>query len=326
MPLYPLKFHARFVQKMWGGRKLQTVLGKTLPPEQMIGESWELYDFPPGVVEKSANWISSPISNGKHAGKTLHWAVGEFSSDLCGDVPLVGAGQFPILIKFLDAREDLSVQVHPDRAYATVNPKAHLKTEAGYVLQNDPGARLLMGLTPGVNRQNLNDAINQGTVERLIQSYPAREGECYYLPSGTVHALGAGLLVAEVQTPSDTTFRVFDFNRIDPSTGQQRELHVREALQCIDFASPPAPPKTADQGARLVATEYFHIERIRLHPGAQTRIPGGEPTAVIVTQGSLSIGSELAARGEVVLLPAALSNTTLASPSGCTWLAVTFPR
>src|SRR5918998_3895728 len=136
MSLYPLKFRPRLVEKMWGGRKLEGLLGKPLPPEKGIGESWELYDFPPGVVDKSADWVSSEIANGPHAGRTLHWAVKEFGPALHGDVPLMcGGEQFPILIKYLDAREDLSIQVHPTEAYCKDHPGAHLKNEAWYVLQ-----------------------------------------------------------------------------------------------------------------------------------------------------------------------------------------------
>src|SRR5215208_1480951 len=136
--LYPLKFQPRFLEKIWGGRKLESLLGKKLPAGKAIGESWELYDFPPGVIDDSGQWVSAEIANGPLAGRTLHWAVGEFGRELHGDVPLVGdQGQFPILIKFLDAREDLSVQVHPDQAYADAHPGAHLKTEAWYVLQHD---------------------------------------------------------------------------------------------------------------------------------------------------------------------------------------------
>src|ERR1019366_4568105 len=214
MSLYPLKFKPRFVEKMWGGRKIQTVLGKALPTQKPVGESWELYDFPPGVVEGSSEWVSAEIANGPLAGRTLHWVVGEFGRDLTGDVPLVGqggqggAGQFPILIKFLDAREDLSVQVHPDQDYANTHPGAHLKSEAWYILQNDENARLLKGLTRGTSREIFEQAIGQGNVEKHIQSIPVNPGQCFYLPSGTIHALGAGILAAEVQTPSDTTFRV----------------------------------------------------------------------------------------------------------------------
>src|SRR5687768_17188287 len=149
MSLYPLKFRPRFVEKIWGGRKLETVLGKPLPPGVMIGESWEIYDFPPGTVEGNTEWLSAEIANGPLAGRTLHWAVQEFGRDLHGDVPLFGEhGQFPILIKFLDAKDDLSVQVHPDEAYASSHPGAHLKSEAWYIVTNDPGARIYKGLQP----------------------------------------------------------------------------------------------------------------------------------------------------------------------------------
>src|SRR5579871_2518721 len=125
--IYPLKFKPRYVEKIWGGRKIETVLGKPLPARKQIGESWEIYDFPPGVVDKSSNWVSVEIANGPLAGESLHDAVGELGADLFGPVSLIGPhGQFPILIKFLAAREDLSVQVHPDLAYAKANPGAHL--------------------------------------------------------------------------------------------------------------------------------------------------------------------------------------------------------
>src|SRR5690349_21561647 len=144
--LYPLKFNPRFVEKIWGGRKIETILEKKLPPGQMIGESWELYDFPPGVVEGTSGWVSAEVANGPLAGKTLHQLVEQFGKDLYGDVSLVGElGQFPILIKFLDAREDLSIQVHPDDAYCRDNADAHLKSEAWYVVQADGGSRILKG-------------------------------------------------------------------------------------------------------------------------------------------------------------------------------------
>jgi mannose-6-phosphate isomerase len=191
-PLYPLKFHPRFVEKMWGGRKIETVLGKKLPPGKPVGESWELYDFPPGVVEKTGEWVSAQIANGPLAGKSLHWAVGELGRDLTGNVPLARDGQFPILIKFLDAREDLSVQVHPDETYAAANPQAHLKSEAWYVMEHDPGARIFKGLLPGATQEQYRASISDGTSERFLKSIPVKDGDCFYLPSGTVHALGAG--------------------------------------------------------------------------------------------------------------------------------------
>ena len=332
MHLYPLKFEPRFVEKMWGGRKLESVLGKPLPAGKRIGESWELYDFPPGIVDGSKDWISSPIINGPLAGRSLHEAVGEFGADLHGDVPPAGThGQFPILIKFLDAREDLSVQVHPDHQYARSHPEAHLKSEAWYVLQSDSGSRLLNGLKPGTTRDQFESAIGRGDVDQLIRAIPAKEGDCFYLPSGTVHALGAGLLVAEVQTPSDTTFRVFDFNRVDPSTGRPRTLHVREALECIDF-SPAAGEMSLDEaGSRLVASPYFHLHRSRLQAGAECRLEMGRPIVLIGIGGAAAVRtagfSEPAklGRGEVILLPAGAKDGVIETASGAEWLEVSFP-
>jgi mannose-6-phosphate isomerase len=218
-------------------------LGKALPADQFIGESWELYDFPPGVVNGSVDWVSAPVANGKLAGRTLHSLVTEYGADLYGQVPLVQpAGQFPILIKYLDAREVLSVQVHPDEPYVRTHPGAHLKTEAWYIVQSDPGARIHKGVKPSTTLERFREAVHSRTVANLINEIPVKAGQCHYLPSGTVHALGAGILAAEVQTPSDTTFRVYDFDRVDPSNGKTRDLHIDEAMDCIDFtASEPQP-------------------------------------------------------------------------------------
>src|SRR5688572_27306212 len=261
--LYPLKFHPRTVAKIWGGRKLQTHLNHTLDPGVLVGESWEIYDFPPGHVEGNAAWLSSIVANGPHAGRSLHDLIHEFGAALMGDVPLHGPhGQFPLLFKFLDARENLSVQVHPSPAYAASHPDAHLKTEAWYVIQADEGSKIYKDLLPGVTRQQFESALRDGSVEKLLKTHPAKAGHTHYLPSGTVHALGAGILVAEVQTPSDTTFRVFDFNRTD--SGKPRKLHVDEAMAVIDFSGkPPVQQKRSHVASyfttvtRLVSSDFF---------------------------------------------------------------------
>jgi mannose-6-phosphate isomerase len=330
MPLYPLKFKPRFVGKMWGGRKIETVLGKSLPPGA-IGESWELYDFPPGVVDESADWISAEVAEGRLAGKTLHELVQEFGRDLCGDVPLVGPhGQFPILIKFLDAREDLSVQVHPDAAYAKTHPAAHLKNEAWFIVQADPGSRLLKGLKPGVTRQAFAKSIADGSVESTINSIPVKAGDCFYLPSGTVHALGAGILAAEVQTPSDTTYRVFDFNRIDPSTGKPRTLHVEQAMQCIDFSAPAPPRQKSSSGPELVKCDHFTIRKAAAKKAREVIIPSGEPKVLMFIAGRgrlLAAGHESDFTvGDTILLPAGLVETVAAADSDALWLEVRIGR
>jgi mannose-6-phosphate isomerase len=336
--LYPLKFKPRFLEKMWGGRKIESVLGKRLPPGKLIGESWELCDFPPGVVDNSTDWISSEVADGPLAGRTLHELVGKYGRQLHGDVPLVGpAGQFPILIKFLDARQDLSVQVHPDRQYAATHPGAHLKSEAWYIVQADPGSRLLKGLAPGTTRQSFAAALAAGRVESLIRSIPVREGECFYLPSGTLHALGAGILAAEVQTPSDTTFRVFDFNRIDPSTSKPRKLHVEQALDCVDFSPSAQQPQSGaarDTTTTLVSCEYFKLDKRTARAGdapSDVSMDSGRPSIWIMLRGRARLRAddqplptEIAA-GDTVLLPAVMKTPTCEFLADSQWLHVQFP-
>jgi len=338
MKLYPLKFHPRYVEKMWGGRKIETVLGKALPAGKSIGESWEIYDFPPGVVDQSTKWVSARIANGPLEGVSLHEAIERFGRDLLGSVAAVGPnGQFPLLIKYLDAREDLSVQVHPDEEYAAAHPDAHLKNEAWYVVHNDPSARILKGLNAGVTREALQRAITEGNVEQTIKSIAVKVGDCHYLPSGTVHALGAGILAAEVQTPSDTTFRVYDFDRVDPSTGKTRTLHVDQALDCIDFSGKPeAIQKRSHVGGihttvtRLVTSDYFIIEKVRMTDGIEAPIPYNQPVIWMMLEGSADVrcgGSPevtTIARGETVLLPATMENPIIRTTADCVWLEVTF--
>ncbi|MGD0542709.1 MAG: type I phosphomannose isomerase catalytic subunit, partial [Tepidisphaeraceae bacterium] len=279
---------------------------------------------------ESGDWISSEVAEGPLAGKTLHELVGEFGRDLYGSAPLVGPqDQFPILIKFLDAAQDLSVQVHPDELYAKANPGAHLKNEAWFIVQADPGSRLLKGLRPGVTRESFAKAIAEGSVESSINSIAVNAGDCFYLPSGTVHALGAGILAAEVQTPSDTTFRVFDFNRIDPSTWRLRTLHVEEAMKCIDFSGGAQRLKPA-LGPDLVECDQFSIRRITLKKGREVSIPAGEPIIVmfIEGQGRLTCAESEEpidfSRGDTVLLPASLQQSMVTASGDSLWLEVRF--
>jgi mannose-6-phosphate isomerase len=336
MMLYPLKFRPRFVPKMWGGRKLETVLNKAIPPVVAVGESWELYDFPPGVVEGSGDWVSAAVANGPLAGRTLHELVSEYGADLLGDAPLSGAGQFPLLIKFLDAREVLSVQVHPDEAYCREHPEAHLKSEAWYVLQSDPGAVIYKGLKQGVTAERFRAELGSGRVEELIAAVPVKPGDCHYLPSGTLHALGAGILVAEVQTPSDTTFRAYDFNRVDPTTGLRRQLHIEQAMACIDFSGNDGSKQTRSHSAgffttvtRLCSTPYFTIEKVRFIEGAQEPVPYDQPVVWIMLEGEAELRVDGAGEatglkaGETVLLPAKMRNPVLKTLKDCVWLEVT---
>ncbi|MDB5319664.1 MAG: Mannose-6-phosphate isomerase [Phycisphaerales bacterium] len=336
MSLYPLKFKPRLVEKIWGGRKLQSVLGKPLPEGKPIGESWELYDFPPGVVDQGGQWVSSEIANGPLAGRTLHQLIEEYGPALHGNVPLLDGRQFPILVKYLDAREDLSLQVHPTREYANAHRGSHLKTEAWYVLQNDPGAKLYRGLKPGVRREQFRSAIAGGSVLETVNAVAVKPGQCFFLPSGTVHALGEGILVAEVQTPSDTTFRIFDFDRLE--NGKPRKMHVEEAMQCIDFDKQDEPEQKRAHTAgffttvtRLVTSEFFKVEKVRFVEGVEEAVPYDQPVVWMMLEGSAEVRvggvkePTRFGRGETVLLPARMKDPVIKTLSDCVWLEVTFP-
>ena len=234
-------------------------------------------------------------------------------------------GQFPLLIKFLDASQDLSIQVHPDPTYAARHPESALKTEAWHILQSDPGSRLILGLKHGVTRESLKQAVADGTMESLTNSVTVEAGQSVFVPSGTVHALGAGILVAEVQTPSDTTFRLFDFNRIDPSTGKVRTLHVEQSLECIQLPPPIAPmPSTAP-----VSCEFFSFRTLRWPPGEVRKTRRLGLRVCILLHGELRIlvdhqNATAVLPGETVLLPASLDSVKFETVSSkeAVWLDV----
>lgn len=302
---YPLLFEPILLEKVWGGRRLER-LGKRLPAGKKIGESWELADL--GATSASGaggGAARSKIINGPLAGRTIREAMEAAGDDILPRVARAAGGGFPLLIKFLDAGENLSVQVHPSPAYAAAHPGAHLKTECWVILDAEPGSVIYKGVREGVGREEFARLARSGdaAIVEAMAAVPARVGECHNLPSGTVHALGAGVLVAEVQTPSDTTFRLYDWGR----TG--RELHVEAALECSDFGPPP-PAVRLDRGDAQVSTEWFGITRVRInHDGVPAAMFAGR--AMVVLAGSVEItgaklpgGPTLAAAGQTGFIPA----------------------
>jgi mannose-6-phosphate isomerase len=296
--------------KVWGGRRLAT-LGKALPPGEAIGESWELADL--GATSASGGGgdaARSVIASGPLAGKTLHDALTLWGPDLLGDTPPTVGGDFPLLVKYLDAREHLSVQVHPSPAYAATHAAAHLKTESWYIVAAEPGTHLFIGFKPGVTKDDLARAITGGTVPGLMRSLPAVPGQCHTLPSGTVHALGAGVLVAEVQTPSDTTYRVYDWTR--EYDRPQRELHIEQALACASFDEPPAPAAASGERSLVAKTQFYTMDVVRAHCKG-VPVGGRGPVVVMVTR---TMGAGIASasnawpevtleRGQTCVIPAA---------------------
>ncbi len=330
MDLYPLTFEPIYKPKVWGGRRLEK-LGRQLPSDEAIGEAWEIADLSVAAAGEAAR---SVVRNGPHAGATLHDLMQRFGRELMGSVRPTDTGDFPLLVKYLDARENLSVQVHPNAAYAREHADAHMKSEAWYVVDAEPDAVIYKGFAEPVRPERVREAIRNNWVESLLRPIPVRPGDCHYLPSGTCHALGAGVMVAEVQTPSDTTFRVYDWGR----TG--RSLHIEEALACMDFG----PAETdgneqrshVDRGAvqveRLVQCEHFRVERIRMAAGHDQKLPYAEPVVWMILEGSggLRPPGDLVdptrfAPGDTLLLPASLEGTRAQLDEDTTLLEITFP-
>ena len=264
-PLYPLRFEPILKRLIWGGRRLGTVLNKEICEDTDVAESWEVADHRDDV---------SRVAAGPLAGTSLRELIARRGAGLLG--PALGERtQFPLLVKFLDANRVLSVQVHPDDEKARILAGDNGKTEAWVIVHAEPGSLIYAGLRPGVSRDDLARAMETGEVEPLLHRFEARAGDCVMIPAGTVHAIGAGIVLAEIQQMSDATFRVDDWGRLG-ADGRPRTLHKSEALESIDFSAGPVDPVIPRRemiagGARerLARCEYFEIDRLRLAGAAE---------------------------------------------------------
>ncbi len=321
--VYPLKFHPIYKEKIWGGRNLERLFGRKLPPAEEIGESWELADLPEGV---------SIVANGPAAGKTLTELTARWAGELLGGAEphRIGSAQrFPLLLKFLDANDRLSLQVHPDaRAVKEIGPEAALKSECWYIVESRRGA-IYKGVKPGIEPEEFRKAIETDTVEKAIRRIEVAEGDFHYLPAGTVHSIAAGVVIAEVQTPSDTTYRVTDW-------GRGREIHVERSMRCIRFELTGDEPPGAHNDTLLV-TDYFTVSGA-CGLGAPQRLPAGRCVALMFLGGRAVAGAvaevqhrgrieprTVATAGDTVLLPAGLTEPTVSAPRDSVYLIITLP-
>jgi mannose-6-phosphate isomerase len=326
LTLYPLLFEPCYVYKIWGGRKMESLLGRALP-EGPVGESWELCD---------RTDAQSVVAHGPLQGKTLGQLLQEHGAELMGPRLHERHGkQFPLLFKLIDAAEDLSVQVHPDDAYARKHqgPAANGKTEMWVVLQADPGASLWAGLNPGVDQRRFNAALDQGRLQEVLQRLSVQAGDAVFVPAGMVHAIGKGCLVAEVQQNSDATYRVFDWDRLE--NGLPRALHVPQAMDVMRFgAEAPslqrAQPLPGLPGRSvLVDCGHFHAEQQNI--GDLSPFSASQDCQVLmVTKGRGRLkpaqGAELQlAVGATVLLPAQTSFALVKDTDLFQVLMVTIP-
>ena len=302
------------VPKPWGGRRLAG-LGKPLPGHlpagTTYGESWEVADLPDDALVASATGRTL-VACGPHRGKSLRWLIAESGSELLGSASPTSAGDFPLLLKLLDTAEHLSIQVHPDEEYAGRRRDWFSKTESWYVIDAEPGAAIFMGFRPGVTLEEVRAAAGTPAMAGLLRRVPVKRGDFHHLPAGTVHALGAGVTVAEVQTPSDTTFRLYDW--AEEYGRPERPLHLEDGLAALVAEHPPVstlPPLPGIGSRLLVTTPHYWIREHRLGPGdhaALVREP--ELRILMVIRGSVSVGNENASptdvpAGGTALIPAA---------------------
>lgn len=279
------------MQRVWGGRELERQYGRTLPDGAPYGESWEVVDR-----EKE----QSVVKGGKFSGITLHELWTSHREEIFGR-GLPGSGRFPLLIKVLDARDDLSIQVHPPERLAT-ELGGEPKTEMWYIAAADPGAKLYVGLERGVDRGAFEKAIQEGSVEQCVHPIEAKAGESIFIPSGRLHAIGAGFLIHEIQQNSDTTYRVFDWNRMGLD-GKPRELHVRESLASIDFDD-FEPGMDPPRGTIIADCEYFRVEKVALAGGGKAgNRDEGRFSIFSVAEGTITCGSKRFGKGDFFLLP-----------------------
>ena len=328
---YPLQFTPIFKDYIWGGRALETLLGRAIP-DGVVAESWEIAAHPHG---------QTPIANGTLAGQALSAVQKAWGEELLGsrNRQAVESGKFPLLIKLLDANRWLSVQVHPDDAYALAQENDYGKTEMWVILRAQPGAELIYGLKAGVTRERFAQAVDENRVEEMLHRVAVSAGDVVFVPSGTVHALGPGVLVAEIQQNSDTTYRIYDWGRME-ADGQPRPLHVDKALEVIDWEQIEpvlAAPRIAPAGQKGVGVEeiahcaYFYTERILVGAG---RVYAGECSGESFEIWAVLSGSVRLewASGEVdmtgvswVLLPASLGAYRLTASKQSMLLRVITP-
>jgi mannose-6-phosphate isomerase len=280
----PLTFQPIYMERVWGGRRLAELPSRDVPPGKPIGESWELVDR----VD-----AQSIVNQGPCAGMTLHELWTSHRLPVFGDVP--DAPRFPLLAKLLDASETLSVQVHPPAAIAE-EMGGEPKSEMWYVLDATPRAELYAGFRNGVSREQFEAALQGGNVAELLHRIPVRSGDAIYIPSGRCHAIGAGCLIVEIQQNSDTTYRVFDWNRVGLD-GRPRTLHVDASLRCIDFSD--HEPGLAGQ---TIQCEHFTSSQIGLT--ADRRESSGASVYFTVLEGKVGCGDRVFGRADSFLLPA----------------------
>lgn len=313
----PLVFEPVFSRRRWGGRKLNELLSKAIGPEDDYAESWEIADHADG---------QSIVSKGLHAGSSLSHLLEDFNDEILGRVS--GQSQFPLLIKYLDANDWLSLQVHPnDQQAKQFNPSENGKTEAWVILHAEPDSEICCGLKSGVTADELRQRLQDGTVKDALHIFPAVVGDCVFVPAGTVHAIGPGIVLAEVQQQSNLTFRLYDWGRLG-TDGKAREVHIEESIDCIDFERGPVSPQSPVALSRhgyafeeLARCPYFTIRQH--HTVDEFLIPLDNRFRILMVtagQAKLTVAGHQTHlnAGQTTLIPAVCDSVEIAAVDGRT--------
>jgi mannose-6-phosphate isomerase len=319
-PLYPLILAPKLVPLLWGGDALVRRYGKQGDPEIAIGESWEC-------------WDENRVVNGAFAGETLARLRAELGGDLLGSLD---PGQvFPILTKFIDARQALSVQAHPDDAYARrVEKQPNGKTECWYILEAAPGASIVLGWSRDTSREEYLARVKDGTLGELLRHVPVKAGDVFYLPAGTLHSIGAGIVLFEVQQASDLTYRIFDWNRVG-ADGKPRPLHVEKAADVLDFRESHAVASETTtrtmnglERTTLIADAHFTVERAVLDASERELCLYGMPM-IVTALGDVEMcakeGNVLLKSFQTALLPSALGSVRIKGVGGANAVLIVAP-
>ncbi|WP_417365358.1 type I phosphomannose isomerase catalytic subunit [Flavobacterium beibuense] len=308
MELYPLIFEPILKDRIWGGTKLQSDLGKNIPT-QTTGESWELSAVPGDV---------SVVSEGVYKNKPLSELLEQFPKEILGQKVHEQFGtQFPLLFKFLDARDDLSIQVHPNDELAKQRHNSFGKTEMWYVMQADEGARIIVGFKHKSSPEEYVEHLNNKNLIEILNEVKVKKGDVFFLETGTIHAIGAGIVIAEIQQTSDITYRIYDWDRVDVQ-GKSRELHVEQALDAMNYDTTDTQKhytKTENSTNVMVNCPYFTTSYFPLKGEANVNKNGSSFTVYICTEGEYTFEdngkSYSFKKGDTILVPAALKDFSL---------------
>ena len=304
--LYPIKFTPLLKERIWGGKDLEKY-GKKITSAEPVGESWEISGVAGDI---------SVVANGSLKGNNLQELIEIYMGDLVGDKVYQAFGEeFPLLIKLIDAQDNLSIQVHPDDELSKTRHNAYGKTEMWYVVDHNPGAELLLGFNQEVNKAKYIEFLEKGELDKLLCKVPVSKDDAFFIPAGTIHAIGSGMLIAEIQQTSDITYRVFDFNRTD-ANGNPRELHTELALDAIEYAVRNDYDVTKipvdNKDVELVSCQYFTTNTLKVNGSAEFDLVERDSfTIYMCLEGNVTIstdkGDETLSKGESILIPAIVS-------------------